>query len=179
MKDFPVLDDQAGQNMLERILQVKQDGDSVGGIIEFAVTGLKPGIGSPHFGGLENRISAIVFGVPAVKGIEFGNGFACAELTGSQNNDTFYFDEDGAVRTRTNNSGGINAGMSNGMPVVGRVAMRPTPSIAKEQDTVDLANKENTKLIIHGRHDPCIVHRAVPCIESAVAIAVTDAILSD
>jgi len=178
-KDFPVLDDSAGQNMRERILQAKQDCDSVGGIIEFAVTGLKPGIGSPHFGGLENRIAAAVFGVPAVKGIEFGNGFACAELTGSQNNDSFYFDETGTVRTRTNNSGGINAGMSNGMPIIGRVAMRPTPSIAKEQDTVDLANKTDAKLVIHGRHDPCIVHRAVPCIESAVAIAVADAILAD
>lgn len=178
-KDFPVLDDQTGQNMREKILQAKQEGDSVGGIIEFAVTGLKPGIGAPHFGGLENRISAAVFGVPAVKGIEFGNGFACAELTGSQNNDAFYFDENGEVHTKTNNSGGINAGMSNGMPVIGRAAVRPTPSIAKEQDTVDLANKENTKLVIQGRHDPCIVHRAVPCIESAVAIAVADAILSD
>lgn len=177
--NFPVLDERAGQKMQERILQAKQDCDSVGGIIEFAVTGLKPGVGSPHFGGLENRISAAVFGVPAVKGIEFGNGFACAEMTGSQNNDAFYFDDTGAVRTRTNNSGGINAGMSNGMPVVGRVAVRPTPSIAKEQDTVDLASKTNTKLVIHGRHDPCIVHRAVPCIESAVAIAVADAILAD
>ncbi|PKM63064.1 MAG: chorismate synthase [Firmicutes bacterium HGW-Firmicutes-21] len=177
-KPFPVINDIIGERMKELILEVKSEGDSVGGIIEFAAVGLTAGTGSPHFGGLENKISAAVFGVPAVKGIEFGNGFACTELRGSENNDAFCIDVDGHVKTKTNNSGGINAGMSNGIPLVGRAAMRPTPSIAREQDTVDLATMSNTKLIINGRHDPCIVHRAVPCIESAVAIALVDTILA-
>ena len=178
-KPFPVINDNAGEQMQKRILEVKAEGDSVGGIIEFAVLGVPAGTGSPHFGGVENRISAAVFGVPAVKGIEFGNGFGCATLTGSQNNDPFYFHSDGTVRTRTNNAGGINGGMANGMPLVGRAAIKPTPSIGMEQDTVDITAKTNAKLTITGRHDPCIVHRAVPCIEAAVAIAVTDTILSD
>lgn len=182
-KDFPVIDDTVGEQIKKRILAAKEDEDSVGGIIEFAVTGLTAGLGSPHFGGLENRISSAVFGVPAVKGIEFGNGFACAELTGSQNNDAFFisddWDSDGSVNTITNNSGGINGGMSNGMPLIGRVAIKPTPSIAQDQESVNLSTMKNVSMIINGRHDPCIVHRAVPCIEAAVAIAITDAILSD
>jgi len=182
-KDFPLLDDTVEEQIKKRIMQAKEAEDSVGGIIEFAVTGLTAGLGSPHFGGLENRISSAVFGVPAVKGIEFGNGFACAELTGSENNDVFYIseedDSDGSVNTRTNNSGGINGGMSNGMPLVGRVAIKPTPSISQDQESVNISTGQNINILIKGRHDPCIVHRAVPCIEAAVAIAITDAILTD
>lgn len=178
-KEFPLINDVIEDSIKERILAAREDGDSVGGIIEFAVTNLPAGIGSPHFGGLENRISSAIFGVPAVKGIEFGNGFACAELTGSENNDAFYIDNDSQVKTKTNNNGGILSGMSNGMPLIGRVALKPTPSISKEQNSVNLSTMNNTLLTISGRHDPCIVHRAVPCIEAAVAIAITDAILSD
>lgn len=182
-KDFPVLNDAVKDAITERIKQAKEEQDSVGGIIEFAVTGLTPGLGSPHFGGLENRISAAVFGVPAVKGIEFGNGFACTELTGSQNNDAYYLyeddEDDNGIYTRTNNSGGIIGGMSNGMPLVGRAALKPTPSISREQETVNIETGRNVEISIHGRHDPCVVHRAVPCIEAAVAIALTDAILTD
>ncbi len=178
-KSFPVIDENAGERMKKRILEAKEEQDSVGGIIEFAAVGLPAGIGSPHFGGLENRISSAVFGVPAVKGIEFGNGFACSELTGSQNNDAFYVAKDGGIKTGTNNSGGVNGGITNGMPVVGRIAVRPTPSISREQDSVDLENRKSIQLSTQGRHDPCIMHRAVPCIEAAVAIAVTDSILID
>jgi len=176
--EFPVIDKNTKKQIMERIVAAKNDGDSLGGIIEFAVVGVSPGVGAPHFGGLENKISSAAFGVPAVKGIEFGNGFACTELTGSKNNDAFYV-ENGVIKTKTNNSGGIIGGMSNGMPLIGRVAVKPTPSISKQQDSVNLKTKENVKLNIKGRHDPCILHRAVPCIESAVAIALTDCILCD
>jgi chorismate synthase len=128
------------------------------------------------FDGIENRIAGIVFGIPAVKGIEFGSGFAGADSKGSQNNDSFYM-EDGNVKTRTNNSGGILGGISNGMPVLFRVAFKPTPSIALEQESVSLSRRENAKLQIKGRHDPCIVPRAVPCVEAAAAIALYDAYL--
>ncbi|HBR32636.1 MAG TPA: chorismate synthase [Clostridiales bacterium] len=177
-KDFPVIIDSASDKMMSRIMQAREAKDSIGGIIEFAVTGLKPGLGAPHFGGLENRISAAVFGIPAVKGIEFGNGFACADMTGSENNDAFYIGDDG-VYTATNNSGGINGGMSNGMPLIGRAAIKPTPSVSQEQDSVNMETGKNTSITISGRHDPCIVHRAVPCLEAAVAIAITDTILTD
>lgn len=182
-KDFPVINEAVGDSIKKRIAEAKEAEDSVGGIVEFAVTGLTAGLGSPHFGGLENRISSAVFGVPAIKGIEFGNGFACAGLKGSENNDAFYIseeeDSDGSVYTRTNNSGGINGGISNGMPLIGRAAVKPTPSIAKDQESVNIATGQNITVSIKGRHDPCIVHRAVPCIEAAVAIAIADAILTD
>lgn len=173
---FPVLDREAGERMLTAVDAARADADSVGGIVECAVIGLPVGLGEHMFDGMENRISQIVFGIPAVKGIEFGSGFAGAMLRGSENNDPFY--TDGVrVMTRTNNSGGIQGGMTNGMPIVFRVALKPTPSIAREQDSVDLLKMENVKLSVVGRHDPCIVPRAVPIVEAAAAVAVFDALL--
>lgn len=147
--------------------------DSVGGIIECVVNGMPPGIGDPIYDGLENRISLAVFGIPAVKGIEFGRGFEAARLRGSENNDAFYFDG-GTVKTRTNNHGGILGGISSGMPIVFRVAVKPTPSIGKEQDSIRYDTGENVKMTVQGRHDPCIVPRAVPCVEAAAAMAIYD-----
>ena len=175
-KGFPVADDVQGRRMLERIAEAKADGDSVGGIVECAVYGLPAGLGDPMFSGMENRIAQIVFGIPAVKGIEFGVGFAAAAMTGSENNDAFIV-EDGVVRTKTNNCGGILGGITNGMPLTFRAAFKPTPSIAKEQESVDLETGEAVKLVVKGRHDPCIVPRAVPVVEAAAAIAVYDAML--
>ena len=176
-KTFPVIDEEAGAKMRELIQSVKAEGDSVGGMIECMITGVPAGLGDPMFDGLENRISQAVFAVPAVKGIEFGCGFDVCSMRGFENNDPFYA-EDGVIRSRTNNHGGILGGISSGMPVVFSVAMKPTPSIAKEQDSVSMSGLENTKLKVKGRHDPCIVPRAVPCIESAAAIAVYDALLA-
>ena len=147
--------------------------DSVGGIIECVVNGMPPGIGDPIYDGLENRISLAVFGIPAVKGIEFGRGFEVARLRGSENNDAFYFDG-GTVKTRANNHGGILGGISSGMPIVFRVAIKPTPSIGKEQDSIRYDTGENVKMTVQGRHDPCIVPRAVPCVEAAAAMAIYD-----
>lgn len=172
-KDFPTLDAVAGKKMQELIATVRADGNSVGGVVECAVTGLPIGLGEHMFDGVENRISSIVFGIPAVKGIEFGNGFECASLTGSENNDAFLTDGKN-IFTKTNNCGGILGGMTNGMPVVFRAAMKPTPSIFKEQDSVDVISMKEVKLSIKGRHDPCIVLRAVPVFEAAAAIAVCD-----
>ena len=175
-KPFPVVNDECGEKMKAAILSAKAEGDSVGGIIECAVSGCPAGIGDPMFGGMENRISSLVFCIPAVKGIEFGAGFDAAKMLGSENNDPFAV-ENGNIITKTNNCGGILGGITTGMPIVFRAAVKPTPSIAREQDTVDLRTMENTKLTVHGRHDPCIVPRAVPCIEAAAAIAVYDALL--
>ena len=175
-KSIPVIDDTAGERMRSVIEKAREDGDSVGGIVEVKVTGLEAGIGDPMFEGMENRIASAVFGIPAVKGIEFGNGFSSTDLYGSQNNDAFFY-EDGNVRTRTNNHGGILGGITTGMPLVYRVAFKPTPSIFKEQDTVDMVSGENAKLVIKGRHDPCIVIRAVPVVEAVTAIAIYDAYL--
>jgi chorismate synthase len=173
-KEFPVLDDQQGKAMQEAILAAKMDCDSVGGIIECAVLGLPAGIGSPDFGeNVEGIIAQHMFAVPAVKGIAFGAGFGCAAMRGSQMNDPLYM-KGWDVRTRTNYNGGVNGGITNGMPVSFEVAIRPTPSIAKEQDTVNLETMQNDKIKIEGRHDPCIVHRAVPVIEAAAALAVCE-----
>lgn len=177
-KPFPVIDDAAGERMKEKILSAKKDGDSVGGIIECVVTGMPAGIGEPIFDGIENRISACVFGVPAVKGIEFGAGFAASSLFGSENNDAFCFDENKNIKTKTNNHGGILGGISSGMPIIFRVAVKPTPSIAKEQLTADISSGTEKALVIGGRHDPCIVQRAVPVIESAAALALADLLLN-
>lgn len=174
-KDFPVIDDEKGKLMRREILSAQEKRDSVGGIIELAVVGLPVGVGSHMFGGIENRIAAAMFAVPAVKGIEFGAGFSAANLYGSENNDSYYFD--GGVKTKTNNSGGVLGGMTTGMPLLMRVAFKPTPSIAAKQESVSLSEKKNAVLEIVGRHDPCVVPRAVPCAESAALIALGDMIL--
>ena len=171
VKSFPVIDGEKGEEMLAEIEKARMSLDSVGGVIECAAVGLKPGIGEPVFDGMENVISSAVFGVPAVKGIEFGNGFACTQLRGSENNDPFVMDGD-EVKTLTNNHGGILGGISSGMPIIFRVAVKPTASVSVEQRTVNLKEKKEENLVIGGRHDPCIVPRAVPCIEAATAIAI-------
>lgn len=172
----PTLEPAAWERMQEEIAAAKADRDSVGGVIECAVVGLPAGCGEPMFGGLENRLAQILFGIPAVKGVEFGEGFGCARLRGSQNNDPYYYDENGSVRTRTNHAGGIAGGISTGMPIVFRAAFKPTPSIARPQETIRYAGG-NALLEIKGRHDPCIVPRAVPVVEAAAAIAILDVIL--
>ena len=175
-KPFPVLDDRAGERMQAAILAAKQGGDSLGGVIECAAVGLPAGLGGPMFGGVENRLSAALFGIPAVKGVEFGDGFAAARSCGSANNDSFRM-EDGRVVTETNHAGGILGGITNGMPLVLRTAMKPTPSIARPQQTVSLSAGENAELVIHGRHEPCIAHRAVPVVEAVTAAVLLDLLL--
>lgn len=165
------------QRMFELIDRVRSEGDSVGGIIECRVEGLGPGVGEPMFDGLENRIAQAVFGIPAVKGLEFGAGFAGADMRGSEHNDPFTVDENGNIATVGNNHGGILGGISSGMPVVFRVAIKPTPSIARTQKSVDMEKMCETEIQIRGRHDPCIVPRALPCVEAAAAVAVYDLIL--
>lgn len=175
-KPFPVVDDVAGAAMRKQIDEAKAAQDSVGGVIECVIDGLPAGVGEPMFGGLENRISSVVFAIPAVKGIEFGAGFAAAALRGSENNDAFFV-ENGKIFTKTNHCGGILGGISNGMSVVFRAAFKPTPSISRPQQSVRLSSMEQTTLCVQGRHDPCIVPRAVPCVEAAAAIAILDALL--
>ena len=151
-------------------------GDSVGGVIRCTVEGLPVGLGEPMFGGMENKIAQAVFGIPAVRGIEFGNGFDACTLRGSENNDAYYYDGQ-TVRTRTNRHGGVLGGMTTGMPIEFRVGIKPTPSISVSQQSVDLQRQCDTELNVHGRHDPCIVLRAQPCVEAAAAVAVYDAML--
>ena len=170
-KAFPVLDDSKGEEMRQAILETKEEQDSVGGAIECAVTGLPAGLGAPDFGcNVEGIFSQYLFAVPAVKGIEFGAGVAFSLMRGSEANDPFAV-EDGKVVTKTNHAGGINGGITNGMPVTFEVTIRPTPSISLPQESVDLRTGEETEIEIHGRHDPCIVPRAVPVIEAAAALA--------
>lgn len=173
-KDFPVFDDESGKKMKNAILEAKADLDSVGGTIECFILGMPVGIGDPMFDGVENKISQIIFGIPAVRGIEFGAGFDAVKMRGSEHNDPYYYDENGKIKTRTNNHGGVLGGISTGMPITFNVAFKPTPSIAKEQDTISFKAGQNAKLQIHGRHDPCIVQRAVPCVEAAAAVAILD-----
>ena len=175
-KDFPTVSEERGKAMLAAIREAKGAGDSLGGVVECAVLGLPAGLGDPIFGGMENRIAALIFGIPAVKGVEFGAGFAAAGMRGSQHNDPFAL-KDGMVVTAANHAGGILGGITTGMPLRFRAAFKPTPSIAMAQRTLDLASGEETLLRIGGRHDPCIVLRAVPCVEAAAALAVTDALL--
>ena len=175
-KEFPTVSDVRGEEMKSLIAKMKSEGDSVGGVVECAATGLPVGLGDPIFDGMENRIAQAVFGIPAVKGIEFGAGFGAARLTGSENNDAFVVKR-GKIVTETNNAGGILGGITNGMPLVFRAAFKPTPSIAKTQKSVDLRTKKTVDLNIAGRHDPCIVPRAVPVVEAAAALAIYDALL--
>lgn len=175
---FPVVNAEAGKKMQQAINEAKIDGDSVGGIIECIVTGLPAGIGDPMFGGIESKIAQIVYGIPAVKGLDFGSGFAGTYLRGSQNNDAFEV-IDGQICTKTNNAGGILGGITTGMPLIFSVGIKPTPSISKMQQSISLSKMENQQLQVKGRHDPCIVPRAVPVIEAAAAIAIYDTILSN
>ena len=170
-KSFPVINDAQGKLMWEDIQKARMGQESLGGIIECAAVNVPAGIGSPMFDGLENTIAQLVFGIPAVKGIEFGAGFQVAEMVGSQDNDAFYVDENGHIKTKTNNHGGILGGISSGMPITLNVAIKPTASISKPQQTVNFREKTNEILQIQGRHDPCIVPRAVPCVEAAVNLA--------
>lgn len=175
-KDFPVNSDNAGELMLKAILSAREGGDSLGGVIEGAALGLPHGLGSPLFDGIENRLAQIIFAVPALIGLEFGAGFSAADLRGSQNNDPFVIRR-GQIRTASNNHGGVLGGISSGMPLIFRVAVKPTPSISREQHSVDMSSMRETTLIIKGRHDPCIAPRAVPCVEAATALALLDIIL--
>ncbi len=177
-KDFPVINQEAGARMKEEINKAREAGDSVGGIIECYVTGLPAGLGAPIFGGMESKIAQIVYGIPAVKGLDFGSGFCGSYLRGSQNNDA-YGVKDGKIITLTNNAGGILGGITNGMPLVFQVAIKPTPSISLPQQSVSLNTLTEESLSIKGRHDPCIAPRAVPVVEAAAAIAVYDAYLSN
>ncbi|MCR5790522.1 MAG: chorismate synthase [Lachnospiraceae bacterium] len=174
-KELPVINNDVIEPMRAAVAAAKAELDSVGGIVECAVEGVPAGIGEPMFDGLENKIARIVFGIPAVKGIEFGEGFGAAGLRGSENNDPFCLAE-GEIRTKTNHHGGILGGISSGMPIVFRTAFKPTPSIAKPQQSVSLSKREEGTLTIKGRHDPCIVLRAVPCVEAAAALALLDAL---
>ena len=172
-KLLPVINDSKGEEMVAAIDAARSDGDSVGGTVECAVIGLPAGIGDPIFDGIENQISRIVFGIPAVKGIEFGSGFDGSRLRGSENNDEFTC-TNGEIKTVTNNHGGILGGITSGMPVIFHCAFKPTPSIAKQQQTVNLSTGENELFTVGGRHDPCVVQRAVPCVEAAAALAIAD-----
>lgn len=175
-RDFPVLSQEAGEAMQAAILNAKAVGDSVGGVIECAITGVPAGVGDPMFDGIENRIAQIVFGIPAVKGLEFGLGFGLSGLRGSVSNDPFTI-QNGTIATATNHCGGILGGISDGMPILFRAAVKPTPSIAREQQSVSIRKLETQALTIEGRHDPCIVPRAVPVVEAAAAIAMMDMLL--
>lgn len=175
-KSFPVMDEAAGEKMKEAILSASSVGDSVGGIVEGFVYGLPAGHGGELFYGIEGKLSSALFGIPAVKGVEFGAGFASAQMKGSENNDPFYTDGN-TVKTKTNNCGGILGGISNGMPIVIRMAVKPTPSISLTQSSVSLSRMENTELSVSGRHDACIVPRAVPVAEAVAAMAILDLLI--
>ena len=172
-KQFAVLDDGAKQKMEQAILDAKKDGDSVGGVLESAIIGLPVGLGEPFFDSMESVLSHALFSIPAIKGVEFGAGFDISKMRGSLANDEFYMEGDKAL-TKTNNNGGINGGITNGMPIILRTAVKPTPTIFKKQNTIDFKEGKNAELEMSGRHDPCIVHRARIVQDCALAIAVAD-----
>lgn len=176
VNELPLLCQDKEDEMRSTILEAKNDLDSVGGTIECTVIGIDAGIGNPFFDSVESTLAHLMFSVPAVKGIEFGKGFEMSELRGSQCNDEYYYDGD-KVKTYTNNNGGITGGITNGMPILFKVGIKPTPSIAKKQRTVDISEKKDAELEIKGRHDPCIVQRAVPVIEAVTAIGILDLVL--
>lgn len=172
-KQFPTFSDERGREMYERAMEAKNDLDSVGGVIECTIFNLPAGLGDPIFGAFESRLSELLFSVPAVKGVEFGTGFAISDMLGSEANDEFYMDGE-RVCTRTNHNGGINGGITNGMPVTFRAAIKPTASISRPQRTINFKNNSDTELVIKGRHDACITLRAVPVIESCAALCAMD-----
>ncbi|MGN0194603.1 MAG: chorismate synthase [Pseudoramibacter sp.] len=172
--DFPVADADLIDGMRQEIVEARAQRDSVGGIVEGYILGAPGGLGSPIFDNVESRLSSFLFSIPAVKGVAFGSGFSMSSMRGSEANDAFRVDENGQIVTATNHNGGINGGITNGMPIVFRAAFKPTPSIAQPQQTVDLEKHENTELSIVGRHDPCIVLRALPVVESAAAFCLLD-----
>lgn len=174
-KELPLLISEKEEEIRDTILKAKKEQDSVGGTIECTVLGINAGIGNPFFDSVESTLAHLMFSVPAVKGIEFGKGFEMSRLRGSNCNDEYYYDGDN-VKTYTNNNGGITGGITNGMPILFKVAMKPTPSISKAQRTIDIAEKKESELIIEGRHDPCIVQRAIPVIEAVTAIGILDLI---
>lgn len=175
--NFPVIDPAAEAPMREAIEAARLDGDSVGGIIEVAAVGLPAGVGSPMFDTVEGRLAFGYYGIPAVKGVEFGAGFAAADKRGSENNDPFLVDDSGRIVTSKNDHGGVLGGITSGMPVIARIALKPTPSIAKPQDSVDYVKNENAVMEVRGRHDPCVAVRAVPVAEAVTAIVLADMLL--
>ena len=177
-QSMPVISENAKAQMEKEIRLAMEDSDSIGGTVEVCALNVPAGIGGAMYDGLESALAPVFFGIPAVKGVEFGAGFAASELRGSVNNDAFYYDGD-TVKTKTNNHGGILGGITSGMPLIARLAFKPTPSIAKEQDSVDLDKKENTKLNVKGRHDPCVVVRAVPIVEAALALGILDCMMEE
>lgn len=177
-RTFPVLDPEKGAAMEAEIRNAAADGDSVGGLIECAAIGLPAGLGDPMFDGVESRMASVIFGIPGVKGVSFGSGSGCVQMRGSEHNDPFII-KDGKVRTASNRSGGILGGITNGMPLVMQVAMKPTASIAKKQTTVSLSEMGPAEIEIRGRHDPCIAVRAVPVVEAAAALVLLDLILGE
>ncbi|MBP2032662.1 chorismate synthase [Clostridium algifaecis] len=170
---FPVIDEKSGKDMKNCILEVKKQGDSVGGIIETCIANVPAGVGDPFFDSVESVISHLLFSVPAVKGVEFGEGFNMTTMNGSTANDEYYL-ENGVIKTRTNNNGGILGGITTGMPIVFKTAIKPTASISKSQNTVDIENMKDSLIEIQGRHDPCIVPRAIPVVEAVAAIGIFD-----
>ena len=176
--ELPCIDADAASRMREAILSARSELDSIGGVVECAAYGMPAGVGDPMFDGIENRIARIAFGIPAVKGVDFGAGFGAAYLKGSENNDAYRM-VGGAVRTETNRAGGILGGITTGAPVVWQMAVKPTPSIGRAQRSVDMDEGADTELTVRGRHDPCIVPRAVPVAEAACALALLDALLED
>jgi len=175
-KRFAALDDKRGEAMIASIIACRSDKDSIGGVLDTAVIGMEAGIGEPEFDSIEARLSHAMFSIPAVKGIEFGEGFHFADLYGSQANDAFAL-KNGKVVTKTNHNGGINGGITNGMPIRFRTVVKPTPSIAKEQDSVDLQTMSEKKLVIAGRHDPAVIHRARVVVDAMTAVVLTDFLL--
>ena len=178
-KKLPVIDDSAAAKMEEQIVSAAADLDSVGGTIELSVIGLPVGLGGPMFSGIEGRMAYAMFGIPAVKGVEFGSGFGGSRIRGTENNDPFVIDENGNIATETNNCGGILGGITNGMPLIARVAMKPTPSIGAKQKTVSISRKEAVEISVGGRHDPCVAVRAVPVVEAAAACVILDILLEE
>lgn len=172
-KELPLINTKLEDEMRQEILSARSSGDSIGGTIECAILGVSPGIGDPFFDSVESTLAHLMFSVPAVKGIEFGKGFDISKMRGSEANDEYYL-ENGNIKTKTNNNGGILGGITNGMPIIFNVAIKPTASIFKEQNTVNIVTMEETTLYIEGRHDPCIVQRALPVIEAVAAIGITE-----